>query len=92
MKITVKGYLSYRPLLGERQVEVREGLTVRGLLEGLEREIGEGMILAVPDGRGGQRPIPVLVNGRHCSHLPAGLETELSDGDRVTVFPPVAGG
>jgi molybdopterin converting factor small subunit len=32
------------------------------------------------------------VNGRHVSHLPEGLETELADGDEVSVFPVVAGG
>jgi molybdopterin converting factor small subunit len=45
------------------------------------------------DGRGGrQQHVPVLVNGRHCTHLPDGLDTELRDGDQVDLFPPIAGG
>jgi molybdopterin synthase sulfur carrier subunit len=33
----------------------------------------------------------VLKNGREVLHLD-GLDTPLDDGDRVSVFPPVAGG
>ena len=92
MIIRVKGYLAYRHLLGERHYEAGEPLTVRVLLEQLEAEVGESLIFAVPDGRGKKRHIPVLVNGRHCSHLPDGLDTELGDGDQIDLFPPIAGG
>jgi molybdopterin synthase sulfur carrier subunit len=42
--------------------------------------------------RGTAPHFAILVNGRHCSHLPDGLQTELSDGDEVSIFPPAAGG
>jgi molybdopterin synthase sulfur carrier subunit len=92
MIITVKGYLTFRPLLGERQIEVAEGLSVRALLKQLKDEYGEDFVLSIPDGRGGHQHVPVLINGRHCNHLPHRLDTTLTDGDRVTIFPPVAGG
>ena len=33
----------------------------------------------------------VLINGREITHL-SGLETKVSDGDIIAIFPPVAGG
>jgi len=60
---------------------------VGGLIERLAAELGGGFAEGAAGGA-----LIVLVNGRHCSHLPDGLETELADGDEVAVFPPVAGG
>ena len=36
--------------------------------------------------------VGVLVNGRHYSHLPDRQQTELADGDEVSILPPAAGG
>ncbi|GAB4251916.1 MAG: MoaD/ThiS family protein [Thermoleophilia bacterium] len=55
------------------QVEPREGLTIRDLVE--EQGLDPGDIHIA------------MVNG-----LRTGLDTELSDGDRVGLFPPVGGG
>jgi molybdopterin synthase sulfur carrier subunit len=93
MVIQVKGYLTFRELVGERRLEVEKGLTVRALLEQLEAQLGESFTVQVMDRRGSrQQHVPVLLNGRHCTHLPDGLDTELSDGDQVDLFPPLAGG
>jgi molybdopterin synthase sulfur carrier subunit len=35
--------------------------------------------------------LTILKNGREVVHI-EGTETELDDGDRLSVFPPVAGG
>ena len=35
--------------------------------------------------------IIILKNGRHIQHLD-GVETELKEGDKVSIFPPIAGG
>ena len=45
-----------------------------------------------PESQDLSQHIIVLVNGRHVSHLPNGLSTELNDGDEVALFPPIAGG
>ena len=34
----------------------------------------------------------ILVNGRHYRYLIKGLDTELKNGDELSLFPPVAGG
>jgi len=54
-------------------VEVREGMTVKDLLESIEVPLGAVKV--------------VFINGVH-----AKADETLSEGDRVGVFPPVAGG
>ncbi len=75
---------------GERQVEA-DGGTVRELLEDLDRRhpgIG-GQLL---DQSGSlHRFVNVYVNDEDVRFLGA-LDTQLSDGDSVTVLPAVAGG
>ena len=79
--------------LGFHQREVLlAGRTVRDLLRQLEGELGDRFRNAVLDEEGRLRPyIKVLVNGRGI-HVSGGLDTPLSDGDVVAIFPPIAGG
>jgi molybdopterin synthase sulfur carrier subunit len=69
-------------------------LTVRDLLEELSIRFGEEFrdIILETESQSGSRYIQILVNGRHYRHLPNGLDTELKEGDEVSLFPPVAGG
>ena len=95
MIVCVKGYLTLKDLVGEREVEISgPGKTVRQLLAALGNDIGEEFASLVRYDSSGQleRNLVVLVNGRHCSHLPDGIDTPLSDGDEVAIFPPIAGG
>ena len=96
MRIQVKGYLSLRDVLMNdtfRQLP-DERFTVRDLVRQLAMELGPELsqMLSSSGTGGSQERVVILVNGRHCSHLPAGLETELEDGDVVAIFPPVMGG
>jgi molybdopterin synthase sulfur carrier subunit len=95
MRIQVKGYLNLREAIGQQPFEeVAEGTTVRALVQQLALELGDdfSQMFAHLTTGAKQPSIALLVNGRHCSHLPAGLDTELQDGDEVAVFPPVMGG
>ena len=89
MKIWVKGSLGQEGVPGGKPfVEVSaERVTLRDLLGQLGHRADEG--LTAP---GTARRLIILVNGRHTSHLPDGLDTVLMDGDQVAIFPPVAGG
>jgi len=95
MQIQVRGYLTYRELLGTRQVEISaQPATLRDCLHVLEDEIGEGFRAQVLDVESGgvQQHVALLLNGQHYRHLEAGLDTLVQDGDQLAIFPPIAGG
>ncbi|MDZ5810382.1 ubiquitin-like small modifier protein 1 [Halorubrum sp. AD140] len=92
MELELRFFATFREAAGGKIVEktFADGSSVGDVLRDLEREY-DGM-----DGRlivdGGLAPqINVLKNGREVLHLD-GLDTDLEDGDRLSVFPPVAGG
>jgi len=97
MRIRVTGYLTLRGVIGnQRAVEIEaEQITLRDFVQQLSLELGDETVPPVSDPgafQGPNRRILILLNGRHSSHLPDGLDTELADGDEVALFPPVAGG
>ena len=97
MRVRVTGYLTLRGLVGKgRVVEVDAArITLHEFVQRLACELGTEFAAMILDPRadlGVSRDISILVNGRHYTHLPDRLDTELADGDDVAVFPPVAGG
>jgi MoaD family protein len=97
VKVNVRGYLAFRDVMGGtpgRTVEAGS-LTLRALLARLCSELDDEfarMVLDPASETGIRREVAILVNGRHHTHLPGRLDTELADGDQVAIFPPVAGG
>ncbi|HUT70632.1 MAG TPA: ubiquitin-like small modifier protein 1 [Desulfatiglandales bacterium] len=91
MRIQVQFFATFREIFDSKtlQIEVGTGATVEDLLnlvfnthERRERIFDNGKL---------KPHIIVMKNGRHIQHL-KGLETELNEGDTVSVFPPIAGG
>ena len=96
MRIKVRGFLTVREVLGGRKeltLEMNEA-TIAGLLRELSIQFGESFEKMLFDPESGvvNGQVAILVNGRHYSHLPDGLDTVLMDGDDVALFPPIAGG
>lgn len=96
MPIKVKGYLTYKEIVGEQLISVENGesLTVIGLLNLLAGELDQEFSHSIFDPQTNElhEYVAVIVNGRSYTNLPDELETELKDGDEVAIFPPIAGG
>jgi len=93
VKLRVKFLASLYELTGmlKTEVEVPDGLTVRGLIDVLTEKYARLREELLDEG-GNLKPMyNILVNGRAIEWL-GGLDTLLKDGDEVVFIPPAAGG
>lgn len=93
MTLELRFFATFRQAVGRKEIhrEFDGDATVGDVLRGIESEFPE-LVGELLDDAGDIRPqLSVLKNGREVVHL-AGTATDLEDGDRVSVFPPVAGG
>jgi molybdopterin converting factor small subunit len=94
--IKVKGYLTYRDVIGEREIEQLDNFPVTFLdfICELAAEIGGEHGLALFDEEAGTigQSVAIMLNGIHYNHLPDRLDTVLKDQDEIALFPPGAGG
>lgn len=94
--IKVRGYLTYRDVIGQLEIEQPDGnpFTFLDFIRELAAEIPDeyGHVLFNDElGTVGQS-VAIMLNGVHYNHLPNRLDTVLKDQDEVAVFPPAAGG
>jgi MoaD family protein len=96
MPVKVRGYLTYKLIIGEQSITVREGetLTLVGLLTLLAVQSSQEFVQLIfePEAQLLSDQVTVLINGRSYTNLPEKLDTQLKDGDEVAIFPPMAGG
>jgi len=93
LKINVKLRARFVELFGakEKEVQIKNGATVRELLDGL-CDSPERREKIFDNDRKNLRPyVAITKNGRFIIHLDW-LETELSDGDNVEIFSMVSAG
>lgn len=92
MELELRFFATFREAVGRKVVEreFEAGATVGGVLAAIEAEYPElgGEILDDGDIR---PQLSILKNGREVVHID-GTDTALEDGDRLSVFPPIAGG
>jgi len=90
----VSFYANLRTVVGAKTVEVGldAGSRVGPLLAGLVQRY-PALKPHLFDEAGNLRPhVHVFVNGHDVNVLPAKLDTHLTPGDQVDIFPPVGGG
>jgi molybdopterin synthase sulfur carrier subunit len=92
VELELRLFATFREAAGGKTLtrNFEQGVTVREVLTVLESEFG-GLSGQLLDGDEIQPQLNVLKNGREVLHLD-GLDEELTDGDRLSLFPPVAGG
>jgi molybdopterin synthase sulfur carrier subunit len=93
MELELRTFATFREAVGAKDTthsHPGESATVEAVLRELEEEYDGLAGQLIEDGE--LRPqINVLKNGREVLHID-GLDTELADGDTLSIFPPVAGG
>jgi molybdopterin synthase sulfur carrier subunit len=92
MNLELRFFATFRDAVGQKTIEREfpDTTTIADVLDDLEDEFDglRGQFLE----NGEIKPqVNVLRNGREVTHLD-GLETRVEAGDRISIFPPVAGG
>ncbi len=91
MEIELRFFANFREIAGQKTIhrEFDDVSTVGGVTQSLREEYPE---MDLYDEDGTVRDfITVMKDGKDVAHL-EGTETELEDGDTISVFPPVSGG
>jgi len=74
----------------EKELNLKE-TSIRSVFEELTKEYGSEFERIIFDDGDIRRFINVFVNGENIRHL-SGLETEIKDGDEISILPAVSGG
>lgn len=92
MELTLKFFATFREAVGSKIVDrsFPGASTVGDVLTALESEY-DGLAGNLLEDGDLKPQINVLLNGREVLHMD-GIDTAVSDGDTLAVFPPVAGG
>jgi molybdopterin synthase sulfur carrier subunit len=92
MELELRFFATFREAVGQKTLREEydsEAITVGELARQLETEYPDIELFEEDDTLRGF--ITVMKNGREITYMD-GLDTELEDGDTLSVFPPVAGG
>ena len=92
MELELRFFATFRAAVGQKTIEREfpDGATVGEILTALEEEF-EGLSGELVEDGEIRDQLSVLKNGREVLHM-EGVDTVMEDGDRLSVFPPVAGG
>lgn len=91
MKVKIEVFATLRELIGKEVLEMENVNNVGELFESLIEMFGMNVKEILMEGDKIKEFVKILVNGKDIRNL-RGMETELKDGDVISIFPPVAGG
>jgi sulfur-carrier protein len=87
-------YATLRRIAGQKTIkfDLANGITVHELVDAVVTRF-PSMRDELLDGEGNLYPhVHVFVNGRDAPYMDDGLETVITDSDKIDIFPAVAGG
>lgn len=92
MELELRFFATFRAAVGQKTIHrgFPDGATVGDVLAALDEEF-EGLSGELIEDGEIRDQLSVLKNGREVLHM-EGIDTVMEDGDRLSVFPPVAGG
>lgn len=90
MELELRFFATFRQTVGGKELDAEydDGATVGEVLSALDEEYPD---LELFENGSLREFVTVLKNGQQITHID-GLETDLADGDTLSLFPPVAGG
>jgi len=92
MKITVRAFADYREIIGrEMELDLSGEKTIGELLNGLFDRYPKLRVEMLTPAGDLKEFINIFINGRNIAFL-KNMQSPLSEGDIVALFPPVAGG
>lgn len=93
VELELRFFANFRSAVGQKELARRFGsdVTVGDVLAAIESEFPELAGDLLDEAGNIKQQLSVLKNGREVVHID-GTATALEDGDRLSVFPPVAGG
>jgi molybdopterin synthase sulfur carrier subunit len=93
IKVTVRFFATFKQITNQREIEysIEKGATIQQLLNVVFNQF-QTLRDKIFDENNELRPwIHILRNGRNIKFL-NGIETKITNGDVMALFPPVAGG
>ncbi len=92
MKVTIRFFALFGELFGKSMTaECDTGSTVYQVVHMIAKRNEKGYIAIFDDSEKFREFVIVMRNGRRISHKDA-AEMQLTEGDEIAIFPPVAGG
>jgi len=92
MKVTVKSFATLRDHMDtEFAIEIQESATIADLLTGLMEKYPQLRDEIFLENGTLKDFVNILLNGRNIAFI-KGLDSLISDGDRIALFPPAGGG
>jgi len=91
MKVTIELFATFRDKYNTKAVEVECDGTLEGTFQSAAKILGEKFLEDVFDENGNIREDRIItINGRNIKDLKG--EIKLKEGDKIAIFPPLAGG
>lgn len=89
-KVNVKYFATFRNITGKKQ-ETIQAYNLKQLINKIRKKHPEIKNKVLKENKEIREGVMVMINGRNVNYL-NGLKTELNKNDRISIFPPVAGG